>query len=625
MRLILLAWAACGLLCGADPISLIQKVEGYEFGADPSAVRELEALAFRTAETRDAAPLEKLLLSGLQSTRTLAAKDALCRDLAMIGSDAAAPQLATMLLDPPTAEMARYALERIGSAQAKAVLRGALARTSPPVVTGIVISLGRLRDKAAVEAIRPLLEAKDGPTAAAAAEALGNIGNAAARDALLTAVPAPAVSAALLGIAERSSATDAAGIYRRLNSPPQSEAVRVAALEGLMRVNPKEAAPLLHEALKTSSPRLQGLAVRGLARMEGASLAAEMPNLPELAKVQVVATLIDSGRPDARPVLLQGVASDSEAVRIAALNGLAKLGTASDVALLAGRAASTSGGEQAAAREALGNLKDAATDAAILRDLPAASPKVKIELIHAIGARNIASAGDVLLSAAADPNRTVRLESVRALRETAGTQQVPALVALLLKTSSETERREFERTIATAIRRSSRPPVTEVVNAYRTAADAGVRGSLLNVLSAAGKPEAIPVVRQALEDPDPEIQRAALNALAAWPTTDALDALLELARSASDPARRIVALRGYIKVVQIPSNRTPAETAGLLKTAMGLASRVEEKRAVLAAAQKVVCVESLQLARSAAPDPEVEPEARLAVRTLERLLNYVNK
>jgi len=33
----------------------------------------------------------------------------------------------------------------------------------------------------------------------------------------------------------------------------------------------------------------------------------------------------------------------------------------------------------------------------------------------------------------------------------------------------------------------------------------------------------------------------------------------------------------------------------------------------------------LQLARSAAPDPEVEPEARLAVRTLERLLNYVNK
>ena len=625
MRYILLASAACGLLSGADPTTLIQKVAGYEFGADPSAVRELEALVFHAAETADAAPLEKLLLSGLQSARTPAARDALCRDLAMVGSAAAVPQLSALLLEPATAEMARYALERIAAGAAKAALRDALARTSPPVATGIVVSLGRLRDQAAVEAIRPLLHSTDAPTAAAAAGALGNIASPAARDALLAAAPSTPVSAALLSLAEHANAAEAAAIYLRLNSPQQNEAVRVAALEGLTRLNPKEATPLLHAALKSGSPRLEGVAVRELARMEGAALAVEMPALPELARVQVIAALADSGRPDVRPVLLREAAGESVAVRIAALNGLSKLGTAADVPLLAGRAAATSGDEQAAAREALGNLQDAATDAAILRELPAANPKVKVELIRAIGARNTDLAGDVLLAAAADPNRAVRLESVRALRETAGSQQVPALVELLSKTSSETERREFERTLAAAIRRSQRPPVTEVVNAYRAATDAGLRISLLNVLSAAGKTESIPVVRQSLADPDPEIQRAALNALAAWPTADALNALLELARSATDPARRIIALRGYIKVAQIPSTRAPAETAGLLKTAMGLASRVEEKRAVLAAAQKVVCVESLDLARSAARDPEVEAEARLAATTLDRLLNYVNK
>jgi HEAT repeat protein len=625
MRRIFLICAACATLSASDPKDLVTKVTGYEFGGDPAAVRELEALSFHAAGSSDAPSLEKVLLGGLQSARTVAAKDALCRDLTMVGSDAAVPQLEAMLGEPGTAEMARYALERIASLQAKAALRRALARTSPPIATGIVVSLGRLRDPAAVDAIRTLLNSKDGPTAAAAADALYNIANAAARDALLAAIPAPAVSAALLGLAERSNAVDAAAIYRRLNSARQTEAVQVAALEGLTRGNPKEAAPLLHAALKSGSVRLQAMAVRELARIEGAALAAEMPNVPELAKVQIIAALADSGLPEMRPVLLQGVASDSEAVRVASLNGLAKLGTAANIGLLAGRAAASSGDEQAAARAALGNLRDAAADTAILRALATAEPKIKIELIRAIGARNIASASDVLLGAASDPNRAVRLESVRALRETAGSQQVPALVTLLVKASSETERKEFERTLAAALRRSRGSSVAEAVEAYRSAKDAEVRISLLNVMSAAGNPEAIPVVRQALQDPDPEIQRAALKDLSAWPTADPLNDLLALARSASDPAQRILALRGYITLAQIPANRTPAETAALLKTAMGLASQTEEKRAVLAAAQKIVCAESLQLARSAIRDPEVEAEARLAATTLERGLSYVNK
>ena len=86
-----------------------------------------------------------------------------------------------------------------------------------------------------------------------------------------------------------------------------------------------------------------------------------------------------------------------------------------------------------------------------------------------------------------------------------------------------------------------------------------------------------------------------------------------------------MALRGYIQVVQIPSNRVPAETAGLLEVAMGLATRPEEKRAVLGAVQKVVCPESLRLARSALNDPEVAAEARVAATTLERELAYVKQ
>jgi len=147
------------------------------------------------------------------------------------------------------------------------------------------------------------------------------------------------------------------------------------------------------------------------------------------------------------------------------------------------------------------------------------------------------------------------VESVRALRETSGSKQVPALLALLVKASSDNERKEFERTVAAAISRSPGSPVTGVIKAYQDSSDAGVRTSLLNVMSAAGNAEALPAVRQALQDPSADIERAALNALSNWPTPAPMDDLLALARSSGDPTRPILALRGYIKLVQIPSNR----------------------------------------------------------------------
>src|SRR6185503_8771675 len=118
--------------------------------------------------------------------------------------------------------------------------------------------------------------------------------------------------------------------------------------------------------------------------------------------------------------------------------------------------------------------------------------------------------------------------------------EVPALLAILAKTSAENDRREVERTVSTAIRRGRDAQVTEVLAAYQGSTEPGVRISLLNVLSASGNSAGLPAVRQALQDSSPEIQRAALNALSNWPTAEPLDDLLTLARAAGDPARQKV-------------------------------------------------------------------------------------
>src|SRR5689334_1172297 len=247
MKSSLLVCFAASALFAAEPEVLVRQVAGYEFGSDPSAVRELEMLTHRAAAGGNSRAIEKLLLAALDTARATAAKDALCRDLAIVGSDAAVPRLTAMLLDPATAEMARSALEAIPGDRSRAALRVALTKTSPPIQTGIVVSLGRRQDAESVPAIVPLLSSKDARLAGAAANALARIGTPEARK-MLTGAP-------LLEIAERGGPEIASELYRRLAAPDQSEPVRMAALSGLARANPKAAAPLLRAAMKSNSAR----------------------------------------------------------------------------------------------------------------------------------------------------------------------------------------------------------------------------------------------------------------------------------------------------------------------------------------------------------------------------------
>jgi HEAT repeat protein len=606
----------------ADISATLEQVATYEYGKEPASVRQLEFIVTKAGGTPEAASLEKQIVGAFASTKTLAGKDALCRALAVIGTSTSVPTLAPMLTDAETAEMARYALEQIPGTAASEALRAALPKAPTASKPGIVVSLGRRKDTASVAAIKPLLASPEALLANAAASALGQIGDAASRDALVAAKPSQAVTDALLVIAQKAPSTSAATIYKRLYATENPEAVRMAALRGLARANPKEAIPVLTAALKSDSQSLQGIAIRELATVEGAGLSKRMSDLPPKAQVRALAALIDSGKPDVLPVLEQSLTHSDESVRVAALHGIAKLGSAKQIAALASRAASTTGDEQAAARSALGSLRGKDADAAVLSAIDAADPKVKVELIRAAGERGIPTAPETLLKSATDTNRPVRAESIRALRETAGTAHVPALVALLVKTEDENDRMEYERTVAAAIRRSKEAPVVELTKAYQAAADPDLQTSLLSVMAAVGNNESLPIIREALKSKEVDVQRAAINALSSWPSPDPMNDLLTLAQTATSPSQQVLALRGYVKLVQIPTNRPPAETAKMLAAALGAAKRPDEKKVVIAAAQRVMAPESLELVKSVASDPAVAAEAKNAITALERGLSY---
>ena len=329
----------------------------------------------------------------------------------------------------------------------------------------------------------------------------------------------------------------------------------------------------------------------------------------------------DRGDPAARAVLDDALKSQTASVRVAALTGLRRLGDASSVMPVAERAAGATGEEQDAARQCLYGLHGAEVDRAVMESIPRAEPKVRVELIHAAAERNLTQAADMLLAAAGDENATVRREAIRALRDTARPDRIPALIGLLLKVRGSADLAEAQRALFATVKRSSRSYAPELVAAYRSASDAEKKSALMSVMGQAGMHETLPVFREALKQGDDEARRAAILGLSQWPTVEPADELLTAAGQPGSPALQVLALRGYIKLVSLPVEREPSETAKMLEKALRAARRPEEKRAILAALQREPSEESLRLAREELNDASVAQEAKIAVAALEQALH----
>jgi HEAT repeat protein len=135
--------------------------------------------------------------------------------------------------------------------------------------------------------------------------------------------------------------------------------------------------------------------------------------------------------------------------------------------------------------------------------------------------------------------------------------------------------------------------------------------SILTLLRSAGGAKALAVVRTAIGANDAALREAAQRALCDWPTAEVLPDLEKLAQTSSDAKFKILALRGYIRLIPLRV-ATPAANAVALKEAMGLCSRDEERRLALAALGNVPAPEALALAATYLDNASLKEEAGLA-------------
>jgi len=573
------------------------------------------------------AEAEQGFISVLQSGSPAAAKAAACRSLKTAGTAQAVPALAALLADKDLAHWARWALETMPCPEAGAALREALAKAAGVTKAGLCDSIGERHDREAVPALAELAKDTDPQIASSAATALGKIGGVESVAALKTAkakaaaAAQPAILDALLLCADQFRRGDdkkaALALCKEIYDSDAPEHHRTAAYRGLLLASGDQAPALVAKALTGEERAARKAALQLVREIKGEAATKEFAAL--LAQVQPAtqAALLEALRQRGDPAALRGIvpmlASQAQGVRIAALESLGALGDASTALPLAEAAAKATGAEQDAAREALNLLRDAKVRDVLLERLPKADPAAQAEIVRALGYRKEAQAVPALLKMAGGTDEATRLVAIKSLAMLADATAAGELVKLLLQAKTDAERDALEQALGAAGGRTTgETPVVRLVLDATKGAEVPARAALLRVAGKIGGAEVLQALRTGLQDKEPAVQDAALQALADFGGLDAAPDLLKLAKESQSERQHVLALRGFWRIVARAAERPIEERWKMCELALAAAQRPEEKKLGLAELSKIRHPGALKLAQALCEDEAVRGEAEVA-------------
>ena len=538
--------------------------------------------------------------------------------------------------DPLVRDAACRALANNPAPDAGAKLRAKLAATADnKLKIALANALGFRAEPASASVLGKELQDPDTAVAAAAASALGKIATSEAA-AELRRAPVNIEGEfrlrfldACLRCADRllreGSAAEAGKIYAGIaRHAPPNEPIRLAIMQGRLNAASDQAPAIILEVLAGSDAGTAEVALGHLAKLKGEAIRSLAEGLPKLSPIAQVALLNALGwrrdaaaLPGVRVVLLK---SPDEKVEIAALRALGGVGDASVVPLLVELmfAGGRTGG---AARESLDRLFAQGADEKLAAMMKAAKdPGQRGQLIEVLDRRRAEVAVPALLEEALGPDEGIRRRAMAALGRLAAARDVAGMLKAMAKTQDAGEREEIERAVlAVASRVPDEAKQAEPVLAVYRAASEAEKNALLPLLGRIGGADALDLARAALASADPARCEAGVRALCNWPDADAAADLLKLAESAKDQSQRVRALRAFVRVGSLRDDRPNEERLGLLKRAMPLAGRNEDRAWILERAAAIRSVDTLRFVVGYLDNPEL---AQQACRTIVELAHH---
>ena len=575
---------------------------------------------------------EQELIGILQSSAGPVEKCAACQQLRIYGTVQSVPALAALLGEKRLGHAARYALEGIPGPEAVAALHKALTKTSGLTKAGIINSLGWRRDAESVPLLVPLISDSDAAIAKETASALGRIGSEKAIAALIAARensnPAVrlAVAEALLVCAEnRLLAGDdsgAAALYGDLFGADVPTAIRTAAWRGLVLSNDNQRPGLVVKALSGNDEQFLLVALKLVRETKDAQLInaclRQWNSLPASAQRAVLDGHLQFGA-EAITTVRTASKSPHPEVRVAAWQALADLSDTSMIPAVANAAAKGQPAERRAARDTLARIHGPGVREALLANIKKAKTAEKVELILAMGKRGDTAAAPMLLEYANAQQETIRLAALDSLRRLAVTDTLLPLLDLVVTSKSASDRNAVLKALyAVCQATEDKDQVSRRVIAAMNRLPASERRYALPLLLELATPAALTEILKSTQNSDAQIVRESIRLLTQWPNAAPAENLFEITRTNSDPSLRTLALRGGITV----AGREPDPSArlALIRKALPLATRTEEKKLALSQLGRIPLTEALKMSLRYMDDPELINEASLAAISIAESL-----
>jgi HEAT repeat protein len=505
--------------------------------------------------------------------------------------------ISRFLTDDRLSEPAAGALVAIGDG-AEGALLAALPGSGGNSRVTIVQSLGVLRSREAVVPLMGVARSEETRLRIAALYALSNIGDPRTADLLAkAAAEGPPgvrneVTSCYILLARRESAMGNPGgalaIGEKLYGSryvPDEPQVRAAGLSLIVDAKGEKATDDLIAASADSSRQIRSAALRLAGRIPGeSSTRSWIASLGRQGtRSDIIAMLGARGDASAYPAILSALGDSSARVRMAAIEAAVRLkGPAAVAPLLSHLERTREAPDAGAVRQALDILPADSVAPSVVSSLTRVTTPSCVMLIEYLAKiRDVPSAP--LLALARGSDAPIRLAALKALGAVGKDTDREELTRLVLESTNETDRAAAQKSLVSVCIRTTDPEkrAETALSAYKGATPAQ-RVSLLRVIGSLGSRSALALASGELRSKDPELRDAAIRALASWPSLDAFDTLLVVARGRESLNLRVIALRGAVRMVE--SAHVPAATAARYHArTLAAAERPEEKRLVIGA------------------------------------------
>lgn len=622
-----------------------QALPKYEFGRDLAPLLVLDGEVIRAMASPDARSACAARLAGVleSAEATVAAKKYASLQLRQVGTPAEVPILSGLLTDGELGQSARAALEQIPGGESTAALRAALDVLSGEPLVGVIDSLKVRRDAEAADSLMRLADAVDSKVASAALAALAVVGTEKAslfvEERFLaceeTPTPQPLAAAAIRAadaLAAAGNRAEVEKIAEKLTRTGERTPFRRAGFSLLLDAAGQSRAGLIREWLASDDAdrrKTAQIAIVGLSGDEVKSLRANLAALPVDSQTALIQASVARGDKEITAVLKEAVESDDPAAARAAIEWLTMLGDKTLMGTLLDRYLEGNDDVSRAAAAALvGSNKKQVGDAML--EALASKPQRRGRVLDMLAEIRFYEAIDPLLTEAAKADPAVYEPVLQAVAKIADPDRtdLSRLIRLYLAVPDGKHRDAAARTVVQVCAKAQQgTDVSSLVIEFAPEEAAAKKADMLPLLGRLGGPKAREEVAAAISSGDAALEDAAVLALCNWPDASVADQLWNVATAKEDPARARRALRAYVRVITLPSDRGDAKTLEMLQAAMKEARHDEDRGLVLERTSTVRTIEAFRWSARHLDNPELAPSAAECVLALahHKFLRNPNK